>query len=151
LEANMQRWDEVHEYGLEMLTGASGEFVWTVEPLRPVGESVGLVVPLTVYTFTSAAEPELRRDAIRNARGKVNDATWMGAPAGYVLFEGASARRTTTSQGVGAWEITYRFRELDHSHNAYHGRPAGAGRWELIEDQYGNPPHASADFRTLFV
>lgn len=152
LEANMARWEEVHEYGAEVLSIPGSEFFWAVGPPGvAVDTPVGLFVAVTDYTFSSNAEPELRRVAIRNAVGKVNDAPWMGAPAGYVLFLGASARRTVTSQGIGAWEITYRFRELGRSWNEFHGRVGGVTRWEAIQDEHGNPPYASADYDTLFI
>lgn len=154
LEANMARWEEVHEYGVEVYSTASGEYYWSADPApagTPIPTPIGFVSGVTDYTYTSSAEPELRRAAIRARRGTVNDAAWMGAPAGYVLFMGASARRTVTSEGVGAWEITYRFRELDHSWNEFHGRIGGVTRWEAIEDEHGNPPYASTDFGALFV
>ena len=147
LEANMERWEESHEYGVEMYSVSGSDLYWSDDPLVAIGSPMGVLIGIVDYTFTSNAEPELLRDVIRATRGRINDDTWMGAPAGYMLFLGASARRTATSQGVNAWAITYRFRERTALWNAV----LDGDTWRLVEGPFGERPYRSANFSALFI
>ena len=100
-----EEWD----FSGEFLTLPDGSYCWSFD-LELVEGSVGILIGTADIALTSDAEPLLRRDLIAAALGTVNSRTWYGFHAGYVLFLGASARRTTTVEGVSAWEITYRFR-----------------------------------------
>jgi len=109
----------------------------------PVGRLTGNVD----FTLTSDSEAEVPLTAIRACVGRVNSVVWFGAAAGHTIFLGASINRTITSEGVGAWEIAYRFRErIEATWNHVFDGDA----WRAIESIEGNPPYSSVDFRVLW-
>ena len=72
---------------------------------------VGIVIPIIERTMTWHYVTNPPWVNIRNCLGKLNDRTWQGAPKETVLFGGFSASRQTTSLGIKAWKLTYKFQE----------------------------------------
>ena len=144
LAALTEEWD----FSGEFLTVPEGAYCWSLD-LELINEAVGIIIGNADIVLTSAEEPLLRRDRIADALGAVNSVTWYGFYPAHVMFLGAAARRTTTAAGVGAWEITYRFRARSESYNEMY-RP-GVG-WSAIETTaHGDPPYRPYNFYNLFA
>jgi len=147
-EAGLAHLTEEWDFSGEFLMLPDGSYCWSLD-LELVEGSVGLSIGTADIALTSDAEPLLRRDLIAAALNTVNSRVWYGFGIGHVLFLGAAARRTTTSDGVSAWEITYRFRARTQSYNEMY-RP-GVG-WSAIEGTTtGDPLYAPFDFYNLFA
>jgi len=149
LETAMGSFEQSMEFSAEILSVAGSQWEYNVGPRigEAVDTPVGIVVGNVDITLTSNAESEVPWTAIRNCLGCVNSVAWFGAPASYVLFLGASVRRTITSEGIGAWEICYRFREREASWNEV----LVGSTWTWIRDATTHAnPYESADFSTLF-
>ena len=68
------------------------------------GQAVSAIIPQQELTVTNFLATNNSTN-ITAALGKRNSAAWLGASIGYVLFTGATARRT----GVSKYEIQYKF------------------------------------------
>ena len=148
LEEAMATYTQGADFSAEFYSIPQSKFRYVDAPLTSVDMPVGHLVGSVDFTMTSDSEPEVRLTAIRNCIGKVNSTVWFGAAAGHTLFMGASVRRTLTSQGVGAWEISYRFKERTGGtwNSVYDG-----SAWRPIETDPGaQPQYASVNFAQLW-
>jgi hypothetical protein len=73
-------------------------------PVDQGGQAVSAIIPQQELTVTNFLATN-NANAIVAALGKRNSASWLGAAAGYVLFTGATARRT----GISQYEVQYKF------------------------------------------
>ena len=147
-EARLARLDEQWDFGGEYFS-VPGSSYWWVAGNQLVEESVGIMIGTIDIVLTSEQEPVLNRSRVAQALGCVNASPWYGFPGGRVLFLGASARRTITAAGIGAWQITYRFRGRSIPWN--HFMRPGLG-WQAIYDpDTGQGPYSSYEFYNLFV
>lgn len=88
-------------------------------------------------------------DAMRDLRGRINDATFLNYPAGQVLFVGARSRSELRFGSDPLWRVEYRFQARSEAWNKqYRDAPAG---WQGIEDGDGNPLYETGDFSQLFT
>lgn len=120
----------------------------------------GIVIPTGEWLVTWSRVPLPPWDTIRAAKGKVNSATFLRAPAGCIMFAGYSVRRMFQLVDAGElWELTYRFREQIKERNDgtqvgwnyfYREQASGGEHWHEIENLSGDPPYAETDFDTLF-
>ena len=151
LEAVLARYEQSVEWGCEVINMAGTSLYWSAGHPR-FGEAIDVpmcrYVPTANIVLTSDSEPEVRWAAIRACMGKISSGIWFGFATGAVRFDGASARRVMTSQGVGAWEVTYRFACRERSWNMMLVGP----NWYNVEDVWGTPaPYASVSFNQLFL
>lgn len=151
------------DLGAEYMTVPGRVWQWVDPPDNPkVPDDVnpGLLLPSGAYRLTWRRVARPPWSAIRSLRGKVNDGTFVSAPAGTVLFLGARVTREFQflEQG-GFWRVEYAFLESTRDlagggqagWNHFYKEQAVAGEhWVQIEDQDGNPPYRSGDLATLF-
>lgn len=143
---------ESYDFGGEFVNVPKGNFRYKAEPDTPVESPPGILVGTIDLSLESEYEPELNMAGIRACLGKINSTTWYGYGAGYVLFLGASARRTITSEGTPAWAVVYHFRARAKKWNWFYRGTSGGGSdegWWEIENESGDPPYKSADFSIL--
>jgi hypothetical protein len=149
----------------------AGEFIstpariwrWNNPPqdtLVPPDMSPGIFVPHGRFELIwhRVASPPWSK--IRDLRGKVNDAAFVGAPAGTVLFAGARAlRQFHFSPEGGFWRLHYVFeectKELASGGKAgwnffYKETAVGGEHWVEIRDEDGNRPYKSGNLAALF-
>jgi hypothetical protein len=121
-------------------------------------------VPIVEHHFTWHRVVRPPWEAIRHGVGTVNDATFLGAAAGTVLFAGATAEREfiridELANPALNWRLGYLFREKavktgDGSvvgwNHAYRSLPADDPGWDELVDAHGNRPYPSSDFSQLF-
>lgn len=72
----------------------------------------GITVPTTVYTLTIYLAVSLDDSALNALLGNVNNATFLGNPAGTIRFDGFNSQSTMTGSGQQAYTrtlmLTYR-------------------------------------------
>ena len=117
-------------------------------------------VPVSVHYLTWHNVINPPWSIIHELQGTVNNAEFLGCPAGTVLFDGAEAEKTFRAEFAGsespfAWKIKYIFRERSIKHSAsvygwnhiYRESPAG---W--VEINNGTDKlYDSSDHTQLFV
>lgn len=122
----------------------------------------GLVIPNGEHTLHWQRVALPPWSAIRRLRGRVNDATFLSAAAGTVLFLGARATRAFQFlEEGGFWSIEYSFAEKSAKstvnpdtakgwNHLYRDTASAGEHWLAIEDADGNSPYAAGNFATLF-
>jgi len=80
-------------------------------PVDQGGQAVTALIPTQELTITNF-RADNNATAIRLALGKRNSAAWLGAPIGFVLFTGATAKRV----GPAKYEVQYKFVYDDFAH-----------------------------------
>ncbi len=135
---------------------------YAIDDAPPVDDDVnpGLLIPTGNVQLTWLRVPSPPWNAQRTLRGKVNEATFLGAPAGTLLFLGVRAvREFQLLDDDALWRIDYHFAEQTKpltgggfgGWNHFYREEADAGEhWLPIADADGNPPYASGDFSALF-
>lgn len=151
------------ELGAEYLTVPGRVWHWNApgDPAVPDDVNPGLLVPTGAYRLVWLRVPRPPWSAIRSLRGKVNQAEFIGAAAGTVLFLGAKATREFQFFDEGGfWRLEYSFVEQTKAlagggqagwNHFYKEQAVGGEHWIAIADASGNPPYASGDFAALFA
>jgi hypothetical protein len=151
------------ELGSELRVLPGRVWHWNASPDNPPlspDQNPALVTPTASYRLAWRRVALPPWSAIRGLRGKVNDATFLGAPAGTVLFLGATVERMFQFQETGGfWTIAYAFSErtVELSTGAkvgwnyqYKEQPVSGQHWVSIADDSGNPPYLSGNLTQLF-
>jgi len=154
------------DYGVETMKLSGDSFTWEDEPSEWVPEAAVPAIRVAVVkhrlTWHRAVRPPWQ--TIRTRIGTVNDAEFLGAAAGTVLLDGATAEREfirigQLNEAEFAWRLGYTFRERavktgDGSivgfNHAYRSLPVDAPDWDRLIDGASNPPYPSSDFLPLF-
>jgi hypothetical protein len=147
----------------EFLTIPGRVWSWDIAGAPKVPEDVnpGVLLPTGSFQLAWRRVPLPPWNAIRSLRGTVNNATFLGAPAGTVLFQGARASREFQFiEDGGFWRIEYEFLEQTKQRSAgaavgwnyfYREEASGGEHWLKIKDDSGNNPYPSSDFSSLFA
>lgn len=87
--------------------------------------------------------------AVRAKIGKVNDATFLGAPAGCVLFRGAKTTRESNTDGsiVQKVQLTFEERSALHRWNWLPSRQSFI--WYEVQDKDGNKMYQTSSLTSL--
>lgn len=123
---------------------------------------VGIIIPMIEHSLTWNYVRRPPWIAIRETIGCVNNNKWAGADPETLLFTGVTASRQTTSRGVKAWKVNYKFQEKCVNYPVPAGedaigwnhflRPLGKEtRWDRL--QYGpscRNIYRRRNFRKLF-
>ncbi len=126
----------------------------------PPDVNLGLIIPAGNYRLTWHRVALPPWTAIRDLRGKVNNATFLGSPPETVLFLGARLRRKFQfAETGGFWTLEYEFLERTLQPNSglkvgwnhqYKEKPVSSEHWVAVADDSGNSPYASGDLNQLF-
>ncbi len=130
----------------------------------PVPEDVnpGILVPTEDFTLTWSRVPLPPWTAMRDLRGKINSATFLGHAVGTVMFLGVRTARDFQIEDTGLWRLEYHFKvnakestktaNLKLGWNFFWRKEDAAGEhWIDIEDDAtGDAPYAAGDFSALF-
>lgn len=108
-------------------------------PIDSFGDPVTVFVPQQEMTITNFRANN-NATVIMSAVGRRNNGAYNGAPAGHLVFSGATARRVSSSQ----YEVTYKmtFDPLGHCRQVALGDSAGI----KMGAESGNPPTCNASF-----
>jgi hypothetical protein len=148
----------------EYITTPARNWRWKDPPNNgPLPEDLnpGLLIPQGSFSLTWHRVALPPWNTIRALRGKVNLATFVGAPPGTVLFHGARIKRKFHFIELGGfWEVEYSFQENTKELTTgakvgwnyfYKETAVSSQHWVEIEDADANPPYKSGDFSALFL
>jgi hypothetical protein len=158
------------DFGGEYVALPGQSLQWQSDATLPVPpEAVPtLRVPIIEHHVTWQRVINPPWDAIRACVGSVNAASFLGAAAETLLFDGAKADRQFTGlddlqEPQFGWRITYVFREktirvLDAANDqatygwnhCYCSVPLPSAGWDRLVDSQGNAFYRTADFSPLF-
>lgn len=153
------------ELSAEYCTVPARTFRWSADD-SPLADDFGasLLIPTEEIVLMWERVPyELAPwDAIRDARGKLNDAPFFNHAAGTVLFLGAETAFEHQFGGDVLVRLTYRFkvREVQSTASAttllgwnhfYRDEAVAGEHWLELVDHDANSPYASVDLMTLFT
>lgn len=136
---------------------------WDIAGAPKVPEDVmpGILLPSGGYELIWQRVAYPPWNAIRSLRGKVNQSTFLGSPAGTVLFTGARATREFQFlEDGGLWRLEYQFLEQTKELNSgakvgwnyfYREQASGGEHWLRIKDATGDSPYLPGDFTELFA
>ena len=121
----------------------------------------GILIPQIEHNLVWYQVPDPPWTKIQEIIGKVNDAEFLGASAGTVLFNGAACNRAFNFVRTDAgnyWTIRYNFMQRTihegastYGWNYFFKETAIATKhWNYIKDASGNKPYDDADFTDLF-
>lgn len=102
----------------------------------------------TVMTLTFHRLPYMPTSLIRSLRGKTNNATFLGAAAGKVLFLGGKTVRDFNTDGTVTQRATLTFVERDHDWNDELRKPTV---WDTLVDDVGNYRYSQGNLGSLIV
>jgi hypothetical protein len=139
------------DYDTEVYTIPNHTFVYQSDKKKSI-VPMTLQVPITVMMVTFYQLPYLPTAAIRTARGRVNNATFLGVASECLLFKGGRCTREFNTDGNIANRCTLIF----HERNSDQGwnkvpRHDNFGTWDTIQDGSANKPYSTADFSPLIV
>ncbi|MCA9246858.1 MAG: hypothetical protein KDA42_07070 [Planctomycetales bacterium] len=134
----------------ELVVTPSSAWVWTDDDSTvPDSIETDLRLPLGRLRVGWHFVPLPPWTAIRTLRGRVNDASFFGAPAGTLQFLGARIeQKFSFLTGPSIYTITYDFSERTTAWNNFF-KP-GAGFTEISHGIDGATPYAEGDFGALF-
>jgi len=154
------------DFGGEYTEISGHSMAWETEAEAPVPpEAIPTVrVPIIEHHVTWHRVVNPPWQAIRDGVATVNSGAFMGAAAGTVLFDGATAEREFIRLDELAhpelgWRISYVFREKAIKTGAgnivgwnhrYRSLPADDPGWDELADANGNRLYRSSDFTSLF-
>lgn len=151
------------DLGAEYVTTPARIWQWKDAPGNsqvPADVNPGLLIPQSAFQLVWHRVALPPWDKIRELRGKVNDAAFVGSPAGTVLFLGARiTRKFHFIQDGGFWEVELSFQENTKElstgdkvgwNHLYKETKVGSEHWVQIEDEDGNAPYQSGDLSLLF-
>ncbi len=123
----------------------------------------GILLPEETINLSWRWVPQPPWTAMRQARGCVNDAEFMGYDSEQVLFVGARWEREFQVNDTPLWRVDYHFQVKNvqstsspgtsYGHNYFYRRNPGVGddNWQrIVSVQTGAAPFQSADFSQLF-
>lgn len=157
-------WDE--DIGQQILT-VPGE-KWVFPPLAPPDNTlpddtpVGILIPTATHILTWTNVAVVPRTAMRKLRGRINDAVFLGAPIGCVMFIGGRISRVMQTDGSVRFGVSYTFEEKTIGKitapdtvvgwNYFYSAKGDAGEhWLPIENYVtGEPPFQSGNLNLLF-
>jgi hypothetical protein len=103
---------ESYDFAAEFLTRSVDDAIHqnaSLETMLPPGFSLGVLIPSVEYEYVRHRMAAVPTATIYNCLGKVNNATFLGADPGHVLYTGARARSSYDPSGVRIWEVQHRF------------------------------------------
>ena len=134
----------------DILPTPSSAWVWDDDDTAvPDDVKTDLLMPRTIHKVGWHFVPLPPWSAIGTLRGRVNDAPFLGAATGTVMFLGARARQTFSLLAQPPiFSLEYRFAERTQTWNTF-VKPA-AGPIEIAFGVGGPPPYGDGNFNSLF-
>jgi len=135
------------DYRVERLPYGDNRYTWNdgVTPTEiPVEERYG--VSTLIITYHNL--PYMPSATIRSLRGKLNNATFLGAPTATVLFEGGKTNRVFNDDGTVSNQCSLIFQERDQDWRKF---LKNTGSWEAVKRADGNYIFEVADFTPLIT
>ena len=139
------------DFGSQSLSVPNTSYVWESD-----GASAQIPVVLDVFETTMVLtfhrRASLPTALIRATRGRLNNATFLGAATETVLFVGAQTTREASTDGSVTQRVRLVFKERDESWNKFlrPGKmPSAAASWDYLKDASTNRRFKTADLGPL--
>ena len=113
----------------------------------PAGVPVKIQVGVTVMQITFYKIPYMPTYLFRQLRGMTNQAPFLGAPTGCVLFKGARTNMTWNANAAAGRTIQLIFHERTQPWNQVFRRDKMA--WDTLQDSNGNNLYTQGDLSQL--
>ncbi|MCE9555204.1 MAG: hypothetical protein K8T91_17785 [Planctomycetes bacterium] len=150
------------DLGSDFITTPNRGWHWeaTDDPPLPPDVHPGVVIPTGVFRLIWHRVAVPNWTAMRQLRGKVNAATFVGGPPGTVLFLGARVvREFEFGRGFGFWRVEYLFSEraIDQPdsvagwNHMYKEQPVEGQHWVRVLNVAGQFQYTEADLTPLFA
>ncbi len=122
---------------------------------KPVPKDITGYFPRADMSITLHKVPYMPAQLIFSLVGKINNAVFLGAKTGQVIFQGGDSDRTASTDGTFTQDLTYSFSYRTVAPWNYIVHPNGIGSgtyapWVPFKDKSGNPYIKSADLTQLF-
>ncbi len=130
----------------EFITMPRGVFKFIADS-TPTGQHVGTWVGQSTLSLTLKDVPYLPQSLLLAKMNKINDAVFLGQPAGQVLFFGAKTHREAKSDGTRTQEVSLSFKWREYHWN-WLPRP-DTGVWALVTNGSGVKLYTEADLQPL--
>jgi hypothetical protein len=144
--------EENLDFGSEVLSfnGADPFFKWKSDNVDvPAEASPGKIIPIITFTKLKKGLAFLPLDTLfAIAAAPLNNATYLGAPAGTLRFEGAQTSREFTTTGAKRWTMSVKLSYRPINWN-YMLRPSTGTFAEIVTKVGGNPFYTSSNFSPL--
>lgn len=116
-------------------------------PVIPVTQKFSIRAPISAWRITRHQYPNLPSAQVISMVGQTNSLTFLGQPAGCVLFDGARTRQMMTSDGIKCqmFEMLFKIKVRDWN---FQIRPDRA-TWDAVQDSVGNRIYTQTDLRPL--
>jgi hypothetical protein len=149
--SGVEEGEEALDYGTDsqVLSQSKPCFKWSGGAnLDVLGQPI---VRFTVVHFSKTINnlPVIPRAAIQALTDNVNNATFLGAPAGQFLFKGAHSIKRFTVGGINNWSITYDFAYRSIDWRKHYNPDASA--WQTVTYLNGDPLYVAGAFTTLGI
>jgi hypothetical protein len=115
----------------------------------PTDVYVKFEIPIIIMTLTFHKMPYLPMGVVANLSGRVNNATFLGAPAETVLFKGAKTTREWNTDGTVVQKVMLTF-ERRHADFPWNSLPSGDDvTFRPVTDKNGVKMYKTADLSPL--
>lgn len=147
------------DYEIETITVGNSSYLFLSDSM-PITEPVQVDIPITLLTLTFHRLSYLPATAIRSLRGHVNRSTFLGAPAGTVLFRGGKTARDWNTDGTTTQRVSLLFAERPIDWNKFlrpDALPYDADgtlnetAWDFVVDSLGNLRYPEGDLSDLVI
>jgi hypothetical protein len=139
------------DFGVESFAMPNTSYTWDSDNTS-AQIPVVMDVNVTTMSLTFHRRSSLPMGTVRALRGRINDATFLGAAVGTVLFVGAQTTREASTDGTVTQRVRLLFKERDVSWNKFlrPGKmPGSDANWDFLEDSGGNRRFKVADLSPL--
>jgi hypothetical protein len=139
------------DFEVETLSVPNTSYTWDSDSAS-ANIPVQLDVHVTTMVLTFHRRSSLPMSTVRSLRGRINNATFLGATTGTVLFVGGKTSREASSDGTITQRVQLIFKERDQHWNKFlrPGKmPTDAASWDYLEDSSGNRRFTLADLSPL--
>lgn len=116
-----------------------------------VGIPFKINVPITYLNLTFHKVPYMPAASIRAVQGNVNSTTFLGAPAGYVLFKGARVVRDCNSDGTVVQKVMLVFANRTATGQKWNYLPDIDLGWQSVAASGGATLYPTADLNTIII
>jgi hypothetical protein len=111
-----------------------------------INQDVGISIANQVKQITFYNVPYFDDSQFISYQDTVNATTFLGYPAGYLLFQPLTSRFSYGIGGANTYEVVMSLAWRSQPWN-YCQRPNGV--WEAVKDPSGNPPYGTSEFSNL--
>lgn len=149
------------ELGAEYMTIPGRIWKWPDATPVPEDTNPGILLPKGQFSLAWHRVVRPPWSAIDALRGRINGFSFMGRPAGTVLFLGARISRVFQFlDDDGYWLVEYSLatdsKRLSSGAIAgwnyfYNKIPISGEHWQAIQDDSNHPPYVASDFSALFA